>query len=392
MIKPLRLIASILLSAMMFATTSMAFANDIDDLENEISVRKAQIQELSDDIAAYRERLDELAGQKSTLNNDIELIQNQVALTELDIQATQIEIEAAQLNLDLLNEQIRRETAHVKTQRALLKNSLFELYRSSNVSTVELVFSSQNFHELFSSIEYLETLSTNLHDTLDETKKVRQQLEEHRTDQQDQLDALQELENDLTGRIAALEGQKRAVDILLEATQSSEAEYERLLSELRGEQEYANARVSQLQQELESKLRESGGEEYVSDTSMVSPLDSYIVTATFHDPTYPWRHIYEHSGLDMAAPTGTPVRAATSGIIAWTRTVKSYGNYIMVIHDNGLATLYAHLSGFNVTADQFVGKGDVIGYVGSTGFSTGPHLHFEVRSNGIPVNPQNYIP
>ena len=117
----------------------------------------------------------------------------------------------------------------------------------------------------------------------------------------------------------------------------------------------------------------------------------------FNDPDYPFRNLFEHSGLDIAAPVGSEVRSPAPGYVAWTRVGRLYGNYMMVIHQGGVATLYAHLSSFEAAADQFIPRGGVIARTGGcrgcpgAGLSTGPHLHFEVRKNGIPTNPLQYV-
>jgi murein DD-endopeptidase MepM/ murein hydrolase activator NlpD len=98
-----------------------------------------------------------------------------------------------------------------------------------------------------------------------------------------------------------------------------------------------------------------------------------------------------HSGIDIGARAGVPVIAAGSGEILQASYMGGYGNAVLIYHGGGLATLYAHLSGFAVETGQQVKQGQIIGYVGSTGFTTGPHLHFEVRVNGIPVNPYKYF-
>ena len=134
----------------------------------------------------------------------------------------------------------------------------------------------------------------------------------------------------------------------------------------------------------------TSSDEYGGETIFTWPMDG-VITATFHDPTYPFRHLWGHSGLDIATTAGTPIVAAAPGYVAWSRYGSSYGNYVMIIHTNGYATLYAHMSSAAVSADQYVSRGDVIGYEGTTGFSTGPHLHFEIRENGIPVDPQLYL-
>ena len=99
-----------------------------------------------------------------------------------------------------------------------------------------------------------------------------------------------------------------------------------------------------------------------------------------------------HTGIDLAAGYGTPIRAADSGTVIYATWMGGYGNVIIVDHGRGISTLYAHQSSLAAGNGQRVGRGQVIGYVGSTGFSTGAHLHFEVRVNGNPVDPMGYLP
>jgi murein DD-endopeptidase MepM/ murein hydrolase activator NlpD len=122
------------------------------------------------------------------------------------------------------------------------------------------------------------------------------------------------------------------------------------------------------------------------------------VSAYFHDKTYPFRKLFEHPGVDLPTPVGTPVKAAAGGYVAFNRTGKQYGNYVMIVHPGGVATLYAHLSRFSVKPDTYIERGEVVGLSGGrpgdqgAGLSTGPHLHFEMRQDGIPVDPLPYLP
>jgi murein DD-endopeptidase MepM/ murein hydrolase activator NlpD len=177
---------------------------------------------------------------------------------------------------------------------------------------------------------------------------------------------------------------------VLRVTRESETQFQELLYELRQEQAYINQQVALLQREIEGKLEAS---DLLGSSILSWPIDPSIrgISATFHDPTYPFRHLFEHSGLDLPAASGTPVKSAASGYVAWTKQGRLYGNYVMIIHADGMATLYAHLSRIDVVPDQFIARGDQIGTVGSTGLSTGPHLHFETRKNGIPTDPLNYL-
>ena len=99
-----------------------------------------------------------------------------------------------------------------------------------------------------------------------------------------------------------------------------------------------------------------------------------------------------HAGIDIGAGSGTPIRAAKEGSVIFSGVMNGYGNVVIINHGEGLSTLYAHQSRLGAREGQAVGKGDVIGYVGSTGHSTGPHLHFETRVGGTPRNPRPYLP
>ena len=122
------------------------------------------------------------------------------------------------------------------------------------------------------------------------------------------------------------------------------------------------------------------------------PLDSATLTSDYGMRTHPvLGGRRSHNGVDLAGPTGTPVYATADGVVGKAEWFSSYGNYIQIEHGGEMETRYAHLSGYNVTAGQRVRKGDLIGFVGSTGRSTGPHLHYEVRISGQPVDPRPYM-
>lgn len=373
---------------------------ELGQLESEIKARKNQIENINRQMDEYRKQINELSDRTAGLINDIAFIENQIAIGELDVELTRVEIESRQLELQLLEERIRQESLKIEGQRELIKDLLFSLNKTGDVEIVEVIFSSGSISQLFEEIAQLQSLNETLSATLEASKISKARLADNKASQEQQLEQMIDLEKDLQLRIASFERSKAAKDILIAETQASESEYHVLLGKLRGEQQAITNQVSTLQSQLQDKIAQRQKEEgtvpdrepTTSPTTMVNPLPSAILTARFHDPTYPFRHLFEHSGMDLAAPMGTPIVAAGDGIVAWTKVGQSYGNYAMVIHQNGYATLYAHMSAFNVVADQYVEAGQVIGFVGSTGFSTGPHLHFELRANGIPVNPAQYIP
>ncbi len=379
--------------------TSLAainFALAADDLNKEIADRKAQVDQINKRMDDYKKKISLYANQSASLANDLELIDNQLGLIKLDLEATEKNIESQQFKIQILEEKIRTESQKLDAERTMLKEMVFALHvRDSKVGFLAAVFGSDNFDELFSEVEYLESLNSDLNETLHNTEATKEDLESSKVEQSAQLSDLQGLKDDLNSNQTELEHQLEAKNVLLTTTQSSESQYRVLMSEMRQEQSYITSQIINLQREIEKKIADS---DLSGDTSVMTwPVSGPILTALFHDPNYPYRHLFEHSGLDMAVPVGTRVNSSAPGYVAWAREGRSYGNYIMIIHSNGLATLYAHLSKIGVKEGQFVGRGEEIGRSGGkpgmqgAGLSTGPHVHFEVRLNGIPVNPQAYL-
>ncbi len=372
----------------------IVFAKTTDDLQDELNIRKAEIDSVNSKITDYQKRLQELSNRQSGLQKDVAIISNDVEIAQLDVEAIELTIDAQRLQVEILERQVREVTSHLKRQKLYLRDLIVQMHRSQEATPVQVVFSATGMHEALSSLEHLETLSGRLDSQLEDTRTLRSDLQSRQATQQEKVEDLEDLGAELNARILILEQRKHAVDILLQETNSSEAQYRVLMSESRQEQQAITSRILGIQDEIQKRIREESGstEEESDQTTITSPLKSYIVTATFRDPTYPFRNVQEHTGLDMAAPMGTPIYAAAPGVVSWVRPGnKGYGNYVMIIHDNGLSTLYGHMSAFATSQDKYVARGELIGYVGSTGFSTGPHLHFEVRLNGVPVNPQAYI-
>jgi len=379
----------LLIHANVQAQSTEVISEELQVLQDEIDSRKSEMDDLNSQIDSYKQRINAAASRTASLRNDIDFIDTQITLAELDVAATQVDIETQQLEIQLLERRIAEESERLAEQKLLLEEILFDLHRKDEFDLIEILFGSRDFHELFQEVEQLEVLSDDLHQTVESTKQTRLLLEEGQLAHEGHLDELLELESELITKLAQLEAQQGAKETLLVQTQDSEEEYRILLSDLRAEQSSITSSIASLQIELQARIDDTDS---LGDASLfTSPLPNSILTAYFHDPTYPFRHLFEHSGIDLAAPTGTPIYASAPGIVAWARSGRSYGNYAIIIHQGGFSTLYAHMNTLNVSADQFVSRGEVIGTVGSTGFSTGPHLHFEIRSNGIPVNPAAYL-
>ena len=159
--------------------------------------------------------------------------------------------------------------------------------------------------------------------------------------------------------------------------------------------------IASMEKLVRAKLAKLQGKKLeFNDNGFIWPVKKNVITAYFHDPDYPFRYIFEHPGVDVRAAQGTTLKAAASGYVARVKAGPKGGyGYIMIIHGDGLSTVYGHIPKAYVKEDEYVVQGQTIGLTGGLPgtagagrLTTGPHLHFEIRLNGIPVDPLGYLP
>ena len=347
-------------------------------------------------IKDYQKKIDDRQAQEITLLNETEILENRIAKTELEIEAGQERIGTTEIELRLIDKEINEKEQDLERQRQILKGLLHEIDSRDNISLMEALFNTNSFSDLFDELEYLNQMNGKLGNALNESQYTHTRLLSERQNKEQALKMLETLQNDLANTRSQLEGERQAKETLLTETKNSEVSFLALLHDLRQEQQAVNHDVAYLQQEMEKRL----GKIDVDGEGSILSWPFYperSISATFHDPNYLFNHLSPHSGIDLPTPVGTIIESAAPGYVAWAREGKGYGYYVMVIHADGIATLYAHLSEMLVEPDQFVKRGDPIGRSGGkpgapgAGRSTGPHLHFEVRQDGIPVDPLDYL-
>jgi len=374
---------------------------EIQQLNNQIQSQKQQLDSLAEKQKAYSQAIAAKQEEKMTLSSQLELLETKVSKAESEIESTNLEInktdlEARKISLDILDTNSR-----IDAQKDHIAKLLRLVYKQDQVSTLEILLLNNSISEFLNQAKYLENANEELKNSLITLQNDRDKLERAQLNIKDKRKELADLKNEMEEKKAELEYQKAAKNNLLEETKSSESAYQDLLAQAKKEAQQAEAEISNLEKTIRDKMAQSSKDRLASSDSTISwPVTGHYITATFHDPDYPFRRIIgEHSGIDIRAKQGTPLYAAADGYVA---RVKFNGSsayaYIMIIHDNGLSTIYGHVSAVNVEADQYVTKGQRIGATGggpgmpgSGPFSTGSHLHFEVRKNGIPVNPLNYL-
>jgi murein DD-endopeptidase MepM/ murein hydrolase activator NlpD len=365
-------------------------SSEINVLNDKISEKKQSIDLISDRIEEYKKKIEQKQAQKASLSVELDLLDNRIAKTKLEIEETEASIDLVNTEISLLNKQLTSLEQTLQKDRQLLVAVLQKIQVKDQDLPLRLFFGSNSLSQLFDEVQSLETINQDLKQTLEKTKQSKEAVQNKKEVEQTKKNQMQEMSLALAHEKGKLEDEVQSQEILITETQNSENQFRLLLQQTKEEEQFITQQISALQKEIEGKLSAS---DQVGDSSLMSwPFDPPKgLSVYFHDPTYPYRHLFEHSGIDLPAPKGTGIGAAAPGYVAWAKKGRLYGNYVMIIHSNGLSTLYAHLSRIDVKADEFVARGQIIGAVGSTGLSTGPHLHFEVRKDGIPTDPLAYL-
>jgi murein DD-endopeptidase MepM/ murein hydrolase activator NlpD len=349
----------------------------------------------AEETLAYQQYQDARA-KRTELDNKVAALEAQLATASANLQAAEAEVARIQAKVDAVQLEVDRIQGEIMKSRDLFQQSAVDIYKNgSGGGSLGLLSSSGDSHELISQSKYntensrrLERellrqggLRDELGDARDDLKKEGAKAEDAERAAQTERDRVGTLKAEADAQRAEAASAEEQEQQVLASVQAKKAQYE---SELAAEQ----ARIAAELRPGGSAGLSSGGGSGRVQWPLQGPLNSGF--GYRQDPFGQGTRL--HTGLDIGADTGTPIHAAASGTVNSAGWNGGYGNCVIIDHGDGLATLYGHQSRIAVSAGQMVNQGDVIGYVGSTGNSTGPHLHFEVRVNGEPENPLNYLP
>jgi murein DD-endopeptidase MepM/ murein hydrolase activator NlpD len=338
-------------------------------LTQQISVVNAKIRALTDDVQSAQGKLNRLESQ---------LAIHQARLERLN---TLFVLQTKKLNL------IRRAYF---VALARLEKRLVEEYETPSVSTVDVMLSSTSFGNFLDTLEYVQRITS-------QNKRVSDQLLNARREMHTIRERTRETKHAAAVETAAVRArvseQHTVTQQLISSQQqlatARESKRDTLSNVQTSEREFLHE-VEGLQaasQALAAKLRASAssGPSHVSSSGFIWPVSGPITSP------FGWRWGRMHEGIDIGVPSGTPIHAAAAGTVVYCGWMSGYGNLVAIDHGGGLSTAYGHQSSIAAGCGQSVGQGDVIGYVGCTGHCFGPHLHFEIRVNGTPVDPLGYL-
>ncbi len=374
--------------------SSPALADTIGELRDQISERSKAIADLEKEIATYQVELDTVGKESKTLQGAIRNIDLQQRKLSAEIKVTENKIARVTLTIEGLTDDIADKEVHIKNNRGAMAETIRAMNEKESESLIEALLSGQPLSTLWQQLDQLERFQVSVKADLSETTELKTGLEETRKKNEESRLQLLNLKGQLSDQTQLLAQNKKAKNTLLTSTKSKESEYKRLLAK---KVALRNAFEQELL-EFESRLRLE-----IDPTSLPKtgsgvlkwPVDAVKVTQEFGDTAFARSGAYNgrgHNGIDLRANTGTRIKASLNGKVAGIGNTDavcpgaSYGKWVLIEHENGLTTLYAHLSLIKVETGQQVQTGEVIGYGGETGYATGPHLHFTVyATQGVKI-------
>ena len=397
MVSPRRLLVFILLAAAVLALggaaagraraeTAAELQQKLQDARSRIDAATKQKQSLNEQIsdldgrlAAIQKKLDGLAPEIAAVEEKLSVTQEKLALLRKELRLKQLELQKAQAKLKLEQENFAR--------RAVLS------YKSDDLDYLDVLLASTDFEDLISRVDTIHELLGGDNALVGDLRTTRDEVDAEK-------DAIAGREDAVADAARVLQEKSDELAALKAAQAASQAAALAVRQQKQGALKGVNQDLAELEKQENELLAESqaitgvvgGGGSTGSGSGSLSWPVSGPVTSPFGWRIHPILGYKKfHTGIDIGVGYGVPIHSAGAGTVIYATWMGGYGNVIIVDHGNGLSTLYAHQSSLAVGNGARVARGQTIGYVGSTGFSTGPHLHFEVRVNGNPVDPMGYL-
>jgi murein DD-endopeptidase MepM/ murein hydrolase activator NlpD len=352
------------------------------------------LQENQAQTAAARQQLADAQAARQRLDGQLSGISTEVAAAGARLATAQAEVDRTGFVVFVLGAKAAETRTKLDAAKADVKHSALMLYTrgSGSSASIELLGSVDGSGDLVEGKHYLRRVNDKRQSDVTRVARLQADLDRQQaaaTAQKQQADAARAAAEDEKAKLDQLAAQQQSAR---DAAAGAESRVNSAVGTLRSQQDAIEADLQAESDRVAQLLGSSGGGAPMGNGTFIWPVNAPI-TSPFGYRTDPVTGATAfHAGLDLGAPCGTPIKAAATGVIVSAgSTTGGYGNMTLIDHGGGLATLYGHQSSIIVSAGQTVNQGQVIGYVGSTGKSTGCHLHFEVRVNGNPVDPLGYL-
>jgi murein DD-endopeptidase MepM/ murein hydrolase activator NlpD len=373
----------IFIGLLLISPIAFSYAQTVTDLNQKISQKNSDITQLEQEIQGYQIQLDSLSKQKDSLNTSLQELDINRKKLSADISVTQNKIDQTNLKIEELSLDINNKQDQISNNIDSLTLSIKQINEIDQNDILPTLLSQNNFTDVWNDVDDIAKVNDKIKEEDDSLQEVKSNLENTK-------EQTTQAKNDLTALKSKLSDQKKIVDQntveknkLLAQTKDSESNYQKLLKDRLAKKAAFEKELNDYESQLKYVLNPSS----LPTSGVLSwPLD-YIYVTQFFGKTEAGKRLYAngtHNGVDFRASIGTPVKAMADGVVAGTGDTDlqcpkvSFGRFILIKYNNGLASTFGHLSLIKVSTGETVTRGQVVGYSGSTGYATGPHLHVSV--------------
>ena len=356
--------------------------SDVNDLKNQASSLDAKKKELQG-------KLDALSNDKSEAMARKQLLDQQITNTAAQIQNTEAQIAEYAALITQTEEELAQAQEEEEAQYELFCARVRDMEERGTVSYWSVLFKATSFTDLLGRLDIINEIMDADQRVIDELQALQEEIETKKADLETGKAEEEAAKADLEAKKSELNTQRSEANAVIQQLTANENETEAVLADLEAEQDALWAEAQRLSDQLIAQQAANGQSTKSNPGGYIWPVDSRYITSTVGGRASPGGiGSTNHKGTDIGRVGYTSsVYAAKAGTVIVSQYSSSYGNYVVISHGSGNTTLYAHMSSRKVSVGQYVNQGDVIGITGSTGNSTGPHLHFEVTENGVRVNP-----
>ena len=376
-----------------YAATTSEIKDQITDLKVENAVIQAQIDSVRSQYNANATEIQALVDKKNAVDQEIALLHGQILNINEQLRIYGQMIADAQERLDDANLRL----AQLNRQ---YKERIRAMEEEGEITYWQVIFESSSFTDMLDRMNMVDEIAAADTQRLVDLQVASATVEENQRILNEEMLDLQETRQQLSDSEEMLKVKRTESDDILRELIAQQSEFQAVLDEASKIQDDLLTEIAQKQKELQAAQYKEElvkmalkGENPPSNATWIEPVSGYTISSPFGNRKSPTAGASSnHKGVDMACPSGTPIYATRAGTV----TVASYqaggaGYYVSINHGDGFASIYMHMTRYVVSKGQSVAQGELIGYVGSTGISTGPHLHFGVSYGGTYVNPMAYL-
>lgn len=378
----------------LYVNSPGVLAATVSEIQKDIQEKNSQLNKLNEEIRQLDSQIQTVAKQGQSLQGAIQTLDISGKKLNKEISLTSEKIEKTKLQIDKLGIEIEDREGEISRGKLAIKNTLRKIHQTEDTPIVETLLSYDSMSDFWSNLETMGQFQSEVQQKIKTLEELKKDLQTKKIQSEGEKTNLVSLNGELGDKKKIVEANIQEKSTLLKQTRNQEAAYKIQLTE---KQRLADSFLAELNS-LEAELRliiDPGSYPKAGKGILKWPLESVYITQYFGNTAFAKSGAYNgkgHNGVDFKASPGTKVLASLSGTVKGTGNTDlvqgcySYGQWILIEHPNGLSTLYAHLSLIKVKAGDTVSTGDIIGYSGNTGYSTGPHLHFGVyASQGVKI-------